>query len=250
MGPADYSCLCMRTAPTGGAAIDVALTVAEFLDGSPFPSVTVRAYRDNVVTWGTCSTPTCAEGMTSALGEVHVGGLLNGWMATHVLAEPGPTPATTAVDTIRYNLLAAGGPVEAQVVSVSTINLIPTVLGFRREAGSEVLIATVIDCAGRPVQGAHLQVVTSAGVAIPEGMLGRETHYKYFDGTSFPSATQPYTHVDGMAMVANLRAGPGLATVEVWGRLPGGGGPSLVAAEHVMLMPDTVTIVDATPLRR
>ena len=89
------------------------------------------------------------------------------------------------------------------------------------------------------------------GMEIEEGPKQSDPHYRYFDGDSFPSATQEFSNVDGLFAGANLPIPDGKArriTIEVSGRLLGDDEPRVLARAKASIFPDTVTIINLDPL--
>jgi hypothetical protein len=118
-----------------------------------------------------------------------------------------------------------------------------------RTRETAILAGTVTDCAGDPVYGARIELVLPDGTRVPEGSLNPEPHYRYFDGTDFPSSRQPWTHIDGLYAVANVTPTTMPARLEVFGRLTAGGPMTLIACEEGVLLSDTGTILNIGPLR-
>ena len=249
--PADFSCMGTRTQPAGGADLSFTFTVEDFQEGNPAPDVCFEFYTDNVVPMddGTC------DGMTTDdSGNATVSDAAGSWYAYRVFPKMGPTPATTVVGSVQYNEPAPdmmGETATGNSVSQATINLIPTVLGFRRAAGTAVLAGQVQDCADDPVYGAHIRAYTADGTEIVEGMRQSDPHYRYFDGNDFPNSTQPWSHVDGLFAAANFPADAAGTPffLELWGRLTEDGPVMLLGCEEGRLFPDTVTILNIGPLR-
>jgi len=91
----------------------------------------------------------------------------------------------------------------------------------------------------------------------PDGTTGsaRMPAYRYFNGISFPSATQPYTNVDGLYAAANMPVpattdGNGKIRVEAWEDHVGGmDTPRMWGCEEVNVFADGVTIINVRPFR-
>jgi len=250
---ADFSCLGTLTQPAPGAVISFNMTVKDFQEDNPVPDVCIKFYADDVVP----ATDTCnpaSDLVTDVDGVVTVMDAARSWYAYRIFPQMGPTPATTIVGSVQYNEASpsdASGQVDGNSVSQATINLIPTVLGFRREAGTAVVAGTINDCGDEPVYGARVQLYAASGEPIAEGRLGSEPHYKYFDGDDFPNSTQPWSHRDGLFVIANLRV-PADGTpffMELRGRLTEGGEVQVLGCEQGTLFADTVTILNVGPTR-
>ena len=247
--PADLSCVGMRTEPMRGAEQAFTLQIRDCQEDDPTPDVCVEVYGDNLVPTGTTS---CGGMTTDAMGQIMAMAGAGGWYAYRVFPKPGMTPATTVVGSIQYNEQApsmAGDTSQGISISGSTINLIPTLLGFTRTPGTAILAGTFTDCNDDPVYGARIQVRTPDGTLITEGSAGREPHYRYFNGTSFPSGRQPWTHIDGLFALANAAPSNMPVTVEVYARRMPGGPVELVGCEQGVLLADTGTILNISPLR-
>ena len=248
--PADFSCMGSRTEPEGGDEISFTLTVEDFQEGNPVPDACIEFYPTNVI-----DTDNTCDGMTTDdSGNVTVMDAANSWYAYRIFPSDGPTPATTIVGSVQYNEQAPdaeGGSPTGNSVSQATINLIPTVLGFRRSAGTAVLAGTINDCNDDVVYGTRIRAYTADGTRIEEGMAGSAPHFRYFDGNDFPNGSQPWSHVDGLFAAANLPADPNGTDffLELWGKLSADGEPQLLGCETGKLFPDTVTILNIGPLR-
>jgi len=251
--PADFSCLGTVTEPAAGASIAFKLEIQDFQEDNPVPDVCVKFYADNVVPpTDTCDPST--DLVSDVSGQVDVMDEADSWYAYRIFPQTGPTPATTVVGSVQYNEpspSAAGTVASGNSVSQATINLIPTVLGFRREAGTGVLAGTITDCGDDNVYGTRIRMYDSDGTRIEEGTSGSEPHYRYFDGDDFPNSTQPWSHIDGLFVAANLPVPADNRPIflELWGRLSADGPEQLLGCESGNLFEDTVTILNLGPLR-
>jgi hypothetical protein len=245
---ADLTCAGVRTAPRGGAAGMFTLEVRDFQEDTPRAGLCVEFYGDDVVP---APAGGCRGMVTDALGRVTATDATGSWYAYRIFARPDPVPADSVVDSIQVHELApaAGGIATAVSVSGSTLALIPTILGFMRVRGSAVVMGTLLDCAGEPVYGLQVRLRRSDGTIIPEGDRNPDPHYRYFDGDFFPSSRQPWSHVDGLFIVANLPPTDGPVLVEVIGRRRGDATNVVLACEQLVLLADGVTIVNIDPLR-
>ena len=248
--PADFSCMGTRTEPAEGDEISFTLTVEDFQEGNPVPDACIEFYPDNVID----ADNTCDGMTTDDSGNVTVMDNAGSWYAYRIFPADGPTPATTIVGSVQYNEPSpdmAGDTATGNSVSQATINLIPTVLGFRRVEGTGVLAGTINDCNDDTVYGTRIRAYTADGTRIAEGMAGSAPHYRYFDGEDFPNGSQPWSHVDGLFAAANLPADAAGTDIflELWGKLSADGEPQLLGCETGKLFPDTVTILNIGPLR-
>ena len=261
-GDADYSCLGMRMAPTSTATdlVTFELKIEDFEDDFTTEGLRVQVFANNIVDLDSCDAPECSEGTTNSNGVVQVMGRPGAWFAYRVfeMIPPGsPREVDIVRGSVQYNNItpAAGGMTDGVSISQKSLNLIPTVLGFNRKEGTAMLAGAIEDCAGDNVYGTRARVLVD-GAVVPEGMNQFDPHYRYFNGDSFPSATQTFSHVDGLYSVANLEYPAGTnITMEIEGRrVDSGDGspdadPVVLSRERVAIFPDTITIVNPTPLR-
>ena len=251
---ADFSCLSMRPRPTSTAAASAFnLEIKDFEDDFHTEGLRVQVFSNNVVDLATCAAPNCVEGMTDTNGLVTGMAAAGSWFAYRVFGRAGATSAETVVGSVQFNELAprGGGSTDGISVSAKTLDLIPNVLGFGREPGTGLIAGRLADCNDNDVYGARVTILHN-GTAVEEGTKQAEPHYRYFDGDSFPSASQPYTHVDGLYAIANLPVdgnGSRELTIELRARRDGDAEPVLVARETLRIFADTVTIINVEPLR-
>ena len=251
---ADWSCYGQYTKPARtSSAASFTMKIEDFQeDNQVTPDVTVQVFSDNVIA-DTCTSTVCTEGMTDAAGHMTATAHPGAWFAYRVLPKQGVSSATTVVGSVQYNeeAPAAGGTRDGVSVSLKTLELIPTVLGFSREPGTAIIAGRLVDCNGEDVYGAVTKLYKADGTQIAEGVTQKEPHYRYFDGESFPSATHPFTNVDGLYAIANLPIeGSAPVTIELFGRRAGDDEPVKLGREQARIFADTVTIINAGPLRR
>lgn len=249
---ADFSCLEGYPAPTSTLALSqFNLQIKDFEDDFVVPEVQVWVFADNVID-ETCEAPECVEATTDANGIVSVMGHAGGYYAYRVFPKAGATSAETVTGSVQFNEVAPapGGMNDGISVSAKTLDLIPNVLGFGRTAGTGMIAGSLSDCMGADVRGAIARVYDANGTEIMEGMRQEEPHYRYFDGDSFPSATEKHSNVDGLYAVANIPVDGASSevTVELWGRRDGDDEPVLLARERGRIFPDTVTALNLNPL--
>jgi hypothetical protein len=264
--PADYSCHGVEAAPEAGDPIEFDIQVLDFQEDTPVPDACVTFHVDNVVP----EADSCDGARTDADGIVTVSGVENAWYAYRVYPHDGPSPAESVVDTVAFNEVSptasGAGPVEARSVSAGTLELIPTLYGFRRVPGTGMLTGAVFTtCASSTrdkVYGAQVRVARLDGTYIRSeatseaGVVNRrepggDPHYRYWNGDGFPAPTQPFTHAGGLFAVAQIPILPdeNEVLVEAWGVLTEGGEPEVISCERAELYPDTVTVLDLGPLR-
>ncbi len=248
---ADFSCVGTNTAPVGGADVDFNLVMKEFNDGNTFEGLHVKFWADNLPD----NTPwdAATDFSTDVDGKIAVTAPGGGWYAYRVFAQDGPTPSLEIVGSLQTSEPAPTSPRDREGNSVSraTLNLIPTVFGFRQRSGTALIAGRVEDCAGNKAFGANVQVVRADGTLVMEGDTNPEPHYRYFDGDDFPFAGQEWTHVDGLFAAANIPVTGDSEDVfmRVIGRRTAGAPLEVVGCEPIPLHPDTASIINIVPLR-
>lgn len=251
--PADYSCFGMRTTPdNSGADQAFTLEVKEFRTDEVIEGLCVKFYPDNAPVVGdTCDPDT--DLVTDAMGRVTVTAPGGGWYAYRVFPKSGPSPSLTIDGSVQINEFAptTAATVEGNSISAATLNLIPTVLGFRRAAGTAIVAGTVFDCNEDPVYGGTIRIYREDGTAIAEGSRNDDPHYRYFNGDDFPSAEQPWSHVDGIFAVANIPVGSDgeFVFVEAWGKRTADGPLEIISCERMPVFRSTISIINLQPLR-
>ncbi|MCS6798195.1 MAG: hypothetical protein NZ898_06660 [Myxococcota bacterium] len=252
--PPDFSCDGMHTAPAEGSPISFTFHVQDFQEDTPTSGVCVKFFPDNVVTDAPCMPGSGTDFMTDMMGDFTVMDAAGSWYAYRIFPRMGATPATTVVGSVQINEPApmmAGGRVVGNSVSQATINLIPAVLGFGRVAGTGLIAGTAYDCDQEPLYGVQVRLFTADRTPIVEGTRRMDPHFRYFDGEDFPSADQPWTHVDGLFAVGNIPvpADNQPIYVETWGRQTPGGPVEMIGCERIRVFADTVAIVNVMPKR-
>jgi len=241
-----------NTQPAAGAMIDYTFTVKDFQTDDTVAGVMVQLFTNNVVE-DTCVAPNCLLGMSDAMGQFPAMGPANAWYAYRMLPKMGPTAAATVVGSVQYNEpapMASGANVDGNSVSRATLNLIPTVLGFRQQMGTAIVAGAVRDSENQEVFGAIIRAYGSDGMLIVEGDAMADPHIRYFNGDSFPSPVAAFTDVDGLYAVANVPPTRSPVRLEAWGRLTDADtDPVLLGCESVRIFGDTVTIMNIVPLR-
>lgn len=241
-----------NTQPAAGAMIDYTFTVKDFQTDDTVAGVMVQLFTNNDVL-DTCAAPDCQLGVSDAMGQFTAHGPANAWYAYRMLPKMGPTAAATVVGSVQYNEpapAATGGSVEGNSVSRATLNLIPTVLGFRQQAGTAIIAGAVRDSDNTEVYGAIIKAYGSDGMLIMEGDAMASPHIRYFNGDSFPSPTATFTDIDGLYAVANVPPDRSPVRLEAWGRLTDAAAePVILGCETVRIFADTVTIMNIVPLR-
>jgi len=245
--PADFSCLGTRTAPTGGADHEFSLQIREFNSDMAFEGLRVCFFPDNNVSLSGC---TGQDVLTDASGNATVTGREGGWYAYRVFPSEMGSASTNIQDSIQINeLTPTGDTADGSSISEGTLGLIPAVLGFSAAADTALVAGIVEDCAGAPVYGSVVRMYDEAGNMFVEQGARTAPKYRYFNGDSFPSADQPWTHVDGLYAAANIpvAAGGATVTVEVWGEIEGTF--QVIGCETVPALPNAISIVNVGPRR-
>ena len=251
--PADYACFGTRTTPDdSGADQEFTLEVKEFRTDEVIGGLCVKFYPDNTPVVGdTCDPDT--DLVTDAMGRVTVTAPGGAWYAYRVFPKMGPSPSLTIDGSVQINETAptTATSVEGNSISAATLNLIPTVLGFRRAAGTAIVAGTVFDCNESAVYGGTIRIYREDGTPISEGTRNDDPHYRYFNGDDFPSAEQPWSHVDGIFAVANIPVGSDgeFVFVEAWGKRTADGPVEIISCELMPVFGSTISIINLQPLR-
>jgi len=251
--PPELSCFGTGVEPTGGDDVTFQLEIKEFRTDDTLEDLCVKFYADNMPMPGDTCDPD-SDLTTDADGRVEVTAPAGGWYAYRVFPKDGPTPALQVTGSVQINEPAPmdeGATIEGNSVSQATLNLIPTVLGFRPDPGTALVAGTFWDCEEDPLYGGVARVYTEDGTEIMEGTGSSDPHYRYFDGDDFPADGRTYTHTDGIFTVANVpvAADGEFVFVEVWGRREAVGEMEIISCERLPIFADTIAIVNMAPLR-
>jgi len=137
--PADFSCLGMNTAPVGGDPVDFTLVIKEFNDGNTFEGLHVKFWADNTPD----NTPwdAATDYATDVDGAIAVTAPAGAWYAYRVFPQDGPTPSLEIVGSLQTSEPTPSAPrsLDGNSVSRATLNLIPTVFGFRHSSDFRIL---------------------------------------------------------------------------------------------------------------
>ena len=248
----NMACLGMRSAPTGGDDITFSVQITEFRTDETLEGLCVRYYANNMPVPGeTCES---SDPVTDAEGRISVTGPSDAWFAYRVFPKDGPTAARQIAGSVQINEPAPateGGTEEGNSVSQATLNLIPTVLGFRQEAGTAIVAGTALDCDEDPLYGGLVRIYRDDGTEVVEGSRSSDPHFRYFDGDEFPSNTMQWTHTDGLFASANIPvASDGeFVFVELWARREEGGERELIGCDRIAIFENTISLVNMDPLR-
>jgi hypothetical protein len=141
---------------------------------------------------------------------------------------------------------------EAFAAGTNLHDLIPLTANTPYRPDSATILTQVRDCYGQLVFGTEVRLVRADGtyyeIDTTEGGIRRA----YFDGRMFPSATQPFTHVDGTAAWVNIpiTEGDSVETwVEVWARLALDEPMRVVACDSMRTRTDGGSTIQLMPLR-
>lgn len=253
--PADMTCLGARTQPTPGGDVDVTMNLLFFSGGTPARGVDVWFFRDNIVR-DTCESGVCQMGTSSTDdGTIAFTGSATGWYAYRVFEHDGPTSGTSVVDSVQYNepAPATAGSVEGNAVELSTVNLIPTLLGVPRTPGTVLIAGRVMDCMDTSLRGATIRVY-DGDTLIVSGEAADAPRFTYFNGDSTPDPAAIHSHIDGLYAAVNIpipTGADGLLRVEAWGR-PSESSPATgerIGCEAMRAFADAVTIINVGPTR-
>src|SRR5688572_8650165 len=146
-GAPDWSCLGMRTAPTGGAPVATTITFREALPPTPPISAgqTVHIFPNNTLA-DTC-TGSCISAMTDSAGAVTANLPANGWYAYRILAgpvSPGSDPALT--ESINRAAPAMAGAVTQTFISQATFGATPAAYLRSRASSTTAISGATTDC--------------------------------------------------------------------------------------------------------
>lgn len=249
---ADYSCRGTVTAPAdSGGEVSFTGVVTDFFNGDPVEGLTVHFFRDNTPADG-CS-GTCAESTSSPAGEVTLTDNEGSWYGYRIVggtgAQAGAPREYIEVVQINEATPATGGRETLNAVQESTRNTIITLLGVMSEPGTGTITGLLTDCGGEAIANATIRVFDSTGeITLGTGRSGPRAFY--FNGDSFPAASQRATHIDGLYGAANIPIpADGIVRVELWGSLTDGGTAEMLGCETVNIIADGITIINVGPDR-
>ena len=253
--PLDYSCLGTATAPIGGADVAVTFQLLDFQDDFVVVDTDVWLFTDNTIA-NDCSGPMCQAFRTdSIMGNANVTMPAGGWYSYRVLPHDGPTMGRRVFGVFQYNEpapAAAGGSVEGNSVSGTTINLIPNLLGITREEGRAIVAGRFHDCVDSNVANAIVRIYDPDGNFIEPGLRATDPNYHYFTGLvtgNIPAQEAEYSAADGLYVALQI---PWLDDrpyiVEGWANY--GGEFQRVSCEAARIFTDSVTILNLGPMRQ
>lgn len=248
---ADFSCLGSATAPAGGTDQTFTVTAEDFFSGEIVEGLTVHFFPDNVVTEG--CTGTCQTLTTDASGQASVTAPGGGWYAYRIQAGEAthmslPESYVTAVQ-INEEAPTDAGNETLNAVRQSTITTLTSVLLINQQVGTSIVTGLLYDCNGDAVANARVRVF-AGGEEVTFGRASTGPKSFYFNGESFPNATQSETNVDGLYGAGNIAIpGDGQLRIELWGVLEEGGEMQMLGCETADAVADGITIVNVGPTR-
>ena len=249
----DMSCMGTRTRPAGGADIDVEFQLRDFQDDFAIEQRDVWLFTDNEIA-DDCSGANCQEFTTNSMGNATATMPAGGWYAYRVLPFDGPSPGSTVFAVFQYNEpapTAAGMAVMGNSVSGTTIDLIPALLGIRRDSGLAVVSGRFEDCQGQYIQNAVVRIYDPDGNYIEPGTANASPRYHYFNGNArdnLPNSEETQTQSDGLYVAVQIPVtGDGAYRVEGYADL--GNGTERIACESARIFTDAVTILNLGPMR-
>lgn len=250
---ADFSCLGTRTRPIPGDTIEVAFQLRDFQDGFEVPDAMGWIFTDNMIS-NDCGA-NCQEFTTNMDGNASVQLPANGWYAYRVFPFEGPTPGTSIFGVFQYNEPApamAGGAVEGNSVSGTTINLIPALLGITREEGRAIMAGRITDCVDEHnIANAEVRIYDPDGNYIEPGLGTTDPRYHYFMGVvmgNVPDQTREASSADGLYVVPQVPyADDRPYRIEAWANLDGT--YQRISCESARIFQDSVTILNLGPMR-
>ncbi|MBK8169900.1 MAG: hypothetical protein IPK60_06110 [Sandaracinaceae bacterium] len=256
----DLSCQGVATAPpTDGAATSFTLLTKDYQTGDSLTNIGINFYPDNDVPADLSCAGSCVSGTSAANSQIPATGNLGAWFAYHA---PGrdcdamPTlcsnAATTPVTTVQYNIPV---PAEAEthnanVVSLATLNLIPSVLGVSRQGGTGLIAGAFLDCQEHVLSNMQVRVYRPDGTFIVAPPAAHTSPaYRYFDGNNNPDATQKHTNEDGLFGALNMPVPTDGAEIRIegWGNVDGE--LHMISCENARIFADGVTIMNVRPDR-
>lgn len=252
--PLDYGCLGTATAPVGGADIAVQFRLRDFQDDFAVPDTDIWLFTDNVIA-SDCAGPNCQAFRTDTMGNANVMMPAGGWYSYQVIPHDGPSPGRRVFGVFQYNEpapAAAGGSVEGNSVSGTTIELIPALLGITREPGRAIVAGRFYDCVDSNIANAIVRVYDPDGNFIEPGVRSTDPNYHYFTGLvtgNVPAQEAQYSAGDGLYVAPQIPIVDDRPyRVEGWANYAGRF--QRVSCEVARIFDDSVTILNLGPMRQ
>lgn len=250
----DLSCRGTRTAPVGGAPVDVEFQLRDFQDEFEVPDITVDVFTNNMIS-DSCVAPDCQSEITDSMGNATVSMPAGGWYAyrVHPYTDMG-SRMRSVFQVFQYNEPApesSGGTVTGQSVSGITIDLIPALLGFTREEGRAIIAGRIHDCNDANIANARVRVFDPDGNFIePTGRAEDAADY-YFSGVvmgNVPDQLATESRPDGLYVVPQVEyIDDRPYRVEAWANVDGE--LTRIGCETARIFTDSVTILNVGPER-
>lgn len=242
---AELSCLGHATF-TPPASATLGVTLVDVATGDPGADLCAHVYPGPIGPGDTCA---AGDPRADASGQLTVTIPLDARFALRLFPHAGATALDSYPDTTFFDA-SAGALRVAPLVSIASINELALASGVPRDPARAAVTVIAVDCRGLALYGAELRLVRADGTAVVPGVdAGPIT---YGDGSRRFTPSQPWTHVDGLAGIANVEVREPGETVwlEVLGRLHAQDEPMLVGCEAVQLVPGGAALVSALgPLR-
>lgn len=249
--PANLACRGSATAPTAGADSTFDLLAQDFFSDMPVEGLTIHLFPSNTVAEG--CTGDCVEVTSGADGTAEVTAPENGWYAYRIEAGTGTHNSIPEeyVEAVQYNEAApaAGETATLAAVRQSTVNTLTSVLLINQQPGTAIVTGIIADCDGEAIANARVRIFDSNG----EITLGTDRNGPksfYFNGMSFPNASERETNVDGLYGAGNIPIpADGQIRVEMWGVTAEGSPSEMLGCEQVQAVADGLTIINVGPTR-
>jgi len=225
--------------------------VVDFFDASPIEGLTVETFADNALR-ASCG-GACDSQISGPMGQLVFVDEAGSWFSYRVRAGEGAVSGTTTryVETSEINAIVprTGEPALITPFASSTRDTIVTLIGAPVRDDTALLMGTFEDCEERPVANAVVRLFDDAGeIPLSFGRDGARAFF--FNGDSFPSASETSTQVDGLFGVANVPLRGGAIRVEVWGSTSPGAPAELLGCEQIRASEAGVGLARVPPLRR
>jgi hypothetical protein len=242
VGPADFSCL---NTPSDDASTTVDITVTgqarDFQSGAAVADPTIEIFPG--VDFGNILDSTVGDGdgnyeVVLPAGQPRIGYKISAadYLDTYLLNQSftPDNPAQTR---------------DIDVVSVTTANLLPAIIGIQRTAGTGVLAGAFRDCSGDTVKGVITTVSSASGSH--DHVDGAQSYY-FNIGLPANLTVIQATNSDGLFVVLEMNPAP-TAYLQIWGfteaQDPTSDPLTLLAEIPSPVVADSVITASVEPLR-